>query len=326
LPLVNGTSSAPGLSDAHPSPVLPPMLSYQLQGPSRLSPDYVVNVPTQPSMTYATATGTSLTYGRPTHAFTSPLAYSMTPSSPPLPSPTLTESPIDDSEHTYPCTHQRNMSFIRRTPTLRSPASTSTLAYNLTADMIPSTPTTPTRHYPGRPLPQLPGPPFPFTGERSVNTQTPMIRNAVLFPPPSPEGQAGPAHGQYAGVTDLDVLAARVLEDGHDGRNYENLLRIEEFAGPAAHPAVPTTLEPHLALPPSGRVKLERRRVTKDGRVKLKLTLMGVVVDKCSICLSQFKDTEVACLGTHCRHAFHEYCLKCWIVKSRTCPLCRAEV
>jgi hypothetical protein len=42
----------------------------------------------------------------------------------------------------------------------------------------------------------------------------------------------------------------------------------------------------------------------KDGRVKLKLTLMGIVVDKCGICLTQFKDAEVACLGTHCQHAY----------------------
>lgn len=83
------------------------------------------------------------------------------------------------------------------------------------------------------------------------------------------------------------------------------------MAGPAVSPHTPhrpnkPQSEDHaesLALPPSGRVKVERRRVTKDGRVKLKLTLMEVVVDKCSICLSQFKEAEVACLGTRCPHA-----------------------
>ncbi len=88
------------------------------------------------------------------------------------------------------------------------------------------------------------------------------------------------------------------------------------MAGPAVSPYTPHTPTPHrsrrdgkeaeeegVELPPSGRVKLERRRVTKDGRVKLKLTLMEVVVDKCSICLSQFKEAEVACLGTRCPHA-----------------------
>ena len=103
-----------------------------------------------------------------------------------------------------------------------------------------------------------------------------------------------------------------------------------------------------LQTPPAGRVEVQRRRVTKDGRVKLKLALMGVVVDKCGICLTQFKDAEVACLGTHCQHAyvflvpsscmaqdvewlthrdrFHEYCLKRWIATSRTCPMCRASI
>ncbi|KAI0346695.1 hypothetical protein BDW22DRAFT_1323536 [Trametopsis cervina] len=77
------------------------------------------------------------------------------------------------------------------------------------------------------------------------------------------------------------------------------------------------------SLPPSGRVKVERRRQTKNGRVKLKLTLMGVSVDKCSICLSQFKDAEVACFGAHCQHAFHEYCLERWSAVNPSCPLCR---
>ena len=81
----------------------------------------------------------------------------------------------------------------------------------------------------------------------------------------------------------------------------QDLLRIAEMAGPAVSPS--KLEEEAIPLPPSGRVKLERRRVTKDGRVKLKLTLMDTVVDKCSICLSQFKDAEVACLGTNCPHA-----------------------
>ena len=53
---------------------------------------------------------------------------------------------------------------------------------------------------------------------------------------------------------------------------------------------------------PLGRVEVLRRRVTKDGRTKLKLALMGVVVDKCGICLSQFKEATSACL-TPCQHA-----------------------
>lgn len=84
----------------------------------------------------------------------------------------------------------------------------------------------------------------------------------------------------------------------------QDLLRISEFAGPAPRHDNPFALGADtLKVPPSGRVQLQRRRAMKDGRVKLKLTLMGVAVDKCGICLSQFKDADVACLGTHCEHA-----------------------
>ena len=78
---------------------------------------------------------------------------------------------------------------------------------------------------------------------------------------------------------------------------------MSEFAGPA-NTQDPFLLDSDtLKIPPAGRVQLQRRRTMRDGRVKLKLTLMGSTVDKCGICLSQFKDTEVACLGTSCQHA-----------------------
>lgn len=74
-------------------------------------------------------------------------------------------------------------------------------------------------------------------------------------------------------------------------------LTMPKTEGPA------TALEaPSIQLPPSGRVELKRRRVTDDGRVKLKLTLMNVVVNKCGICMSQFKEAEIACHGGHCAH------------------------
>ena len=80
---------------------------------------------------------------------------------------------------------------------------------------------------------------------------------------------------------------------------------MSEFIGPAAsaspsQPTPPTQDEQPLI----GRVEVERRRVTKDGRVKLKLTLLGVVVDKCGICLSQFKDEELAALAPVCQHSY----------------------
>lgn len=53
-----------------------------------------------------------------------------------------------------------------------------------------------------------------------------------------------------------------------------------------------------------GRVEVRRRRVMKDGRVKLKLSLLGVAIDNCGVCLSQFRDSEWAALGPRCQHSY----------------------
>ena len=53
---------------------------------------------------------------------------------------------------------------------------------------------------------------------------------------------------------------------------------------------------------PVGSVEVLRRRVTKEGKTKLKLALLGTVVDRCNICLSQFKEGAMAGL-LPCAHA-----------------------
>ncbi|KAF8122141.1 hypothetical protein EV363DRAFT_1156260 [Boletus edulis] len=75
-----------------------------------------------------------------------------------------------------------------------------------------------------------------------------------------------------------------------------------------------------------GKVELVRRRVTRDGRVKLKMILFGVAVEKCAICMTQFKGDDVGILGATCHHAFHETCLATWLDRSQTCPLCRERL
>lgn len=72
-----------------------------------------------------------------------------------------------------------------------------------------------------------------------------------------------------------------------------------------------------------GDVEVERRRKTKDGRIKLKLILLDSPVDKCGICLTQFRGNNAARLGSICRHAFHDKCLGRWLIRSKTCPMCR---
>ena len=75
-----------------------------------------------------------------------------------------------------------------------------------------------------------------------------------------------------------------------------------------------------------GNVEVERVRTTADSRPKLKLVLSDVPVDRCGICSMQFKDNELARLGSLCRHGFHEKCLGRWLSTSMTCPTCRVPL
>ncbi|CAE6456662.1 unnamed protein product [Rhizoctonia solani] len=86
--------------------------------------------------------------------------------------------------------------------------------------------------------------------------------------------------------TDLDLLISRLEENeaSRQGANYEQLLTVGEVLGPAHPPAPRPDFDLNVGL-----IEIQRRRVMKDGRVKLKLSLMGVGVDKCGICLTQFK-------------------------------------
>jgi hypothetical protein len=58
----------------------------------------------------------------------------------------------------------------------------------------------------------------------------------------------------------------------------------------------------YVDIPLVGQIEVQRRRKLKDGRVKLKLRLMGVSVNICGICLMQFKDKEMGALTPKCQH------------------------
>ncbi|KAG6830248.1 hypothetical protein H0H87_008775 [Tephrocybe sp. NHM501043] len=117
---------------------------------------------------------------------------------------------------------------------------------------------------------------------------TPVFSNQLASPRPTP----------YSEITDLDILVSRISdEERHDGSNYDALLLLSEFIGPASsprstsqsvsvthanlaqhvqpNPISPTTaarmLTVSVNVPRLGDVRVERRRTTKDGRVKLKL-------------------------------------------------------
>ncbi|KAF9010126.1 hypothetical protein BDQ17DRAFT_1347587 [Cyathus striatus] len=101
-------------------------------------------------------------------------------------------------------------------------------------------------------------------------------------------------------------------------------------ATPARTTAISSPLSPgssiNLNISLTGRIDIERHRITSDGRVKLKLGLLGVAVDRCGICLSQFRGDDLAGLGSVCKHAFHQKCIKKWLDRNKTCPMCRVPL
>lgn len=76
----------------------------------------------------------------------------------------------------------------------------------------------------------------------------------------------------------------------------------------------------------TGRIEVARRRTTTAGRVKVKLTLLGVRVDTCGACLAQFRGGDAAAAAARCGHAFHAACYERWRARASTCPLCRAPL
>lgn len=43
----------------------------------------------------------------------------------------------------------------------------------------------------------------------------------------------------------------------------------------------------------------------------------------CVICLDDMKDGELSRRLPQCNHIFHETCVKPWLIKNRSCPICR---
>lgn len=86
---------------------------------------------------------------------------------------------------------------------------------------------------------------------------------------------------------------------------------LEEIIGPAASLQANNRRMALLEEVPTGKIEVLRRRVTKDGRKKLKLALLGIVVDKCGICLSQFKEDAEASL-LPCQHASVAQTFRIW--------------
>uniref|UniRef100_A0A7N0TC20 RING-type domain-containing protein n=1 Tax=Kalanchoe fedtschenkoi TaxID=63787 RepID=A0A7N0TC20_KALFE len=68
----------------------------------------------------------------------------------------------------------------------------------------------------------------------------------------------------------------------------------------------------------------------KDALIRQKLTCPSVGgggggASTCAICLEEFSRRALV-IKTRCGHAFHGSCIARWLIKSGTCPLCRAHL
>ncbi|SCZ93469.1 BZ3500_MvSof-1268-A1-R1_Chr6-3g08681 [Microbotryum saponariae] len=122
--------------------------------------------------------------------------------------------------------------------------------------------------------------------------------------------------------TELDLLLAR-LDHEVDGNQYDDLTTLGEMMGSARELGAS---QAELEMLDVAVVELERRRIDKRGKVKQKLSVVGVRCVDCTICLARFKVGERAVVLPECLHAFHETCIVRWLTRSRTCALCRANI
>ncbi|KDE05568.1 hypothetical protein MVLG_04063 [Microbotryum lychnidis-dioicae p1A1 Lamole] len=122
--------------------------------------------------------------------------------------------------------------------------------------------------------------------------------------------------------TELDLLLAR-LDHEVGGNQYDDLTTLGEMMGSARELGASQS---ELEMLDVAVVELERRRIDKRGKVKQKLSVVGVRCVDCTICLARFKVGERAVVLPECLHAFHETCIVRWLTRSRTCALCRANI
>ncbi|GAA5877697.1 hypothetical protein JCM3774_006645 [Rhodotorula dairenensis] len=209
----------------------------------------------------------------------------------------------------------------------------------------PPLPRRPTRREPPAPPVAISASAAPSTTEDAtipqVTAQGQVAAPTTASPSsvPQPTMTSPPVSPGLSMYTDLDLLLARLesQENGTEGQatgsgasadssaprggqNYEDLLLLSDVLGQAVPSgATPAELAETLTV---ARVECERRRVTKSGKVKSKLSVVGVRCVDCAICLARFKVDQFAVVLPD----FHEHCVRSWFRLSRHCPVCRDEV
>lgn len=73
-------------------------------------------------------------------------------------------------------------------------------------------------------------------------------------------------------------------------------------------------------------VVVDSRRVNASGKVKIKLSVLGVRVTNCPVCLAQYRGDDAAVLMPRCGHIAHASCARRWYRESDACMVCREKL
>lgn len=205
----------------------------------------------------------------------------------------------------------------------RVPASTAGISLSQTVSSSPtvertsaivSTPTTSTTNAP------------PAAAVEDTTSPTTITTAAS---PPVAEGEpcsstntrSTPRRDASLGLTDFDLLVASLDHPSSGGRSYDRLCAISDFLGPAKRTSLSASQLSSLSV---GMIECDSRRITKEGKVKQKLSCVGVRVDKCPICIAQFREGQRAVI-LNCGHIMHEVCGRELFRRTDRCGVCRAS-
>lgn len=154
--------------------------------------------------------------------------------------------------------------------------------------------------------------------EQLVEVDAPDTISSTVAPT-TPRQPSPPQEPEFTEYTDADVYASRL--EG-TAREFENLHDIIDFVAQEEPTATPEMLNSLLCAP----VEVESRRVNANGKVKVKLSVLGVRVTNCPVCLSQFRSGDSAVLLPNCGHVAHDGCARKWLKRSDTCMVCRTRL
>jgi hypothetical protein len=122
------------------------------------------------------------------------------------------------------------------------------------------------------------------------------------------------------------VMVCAVVRASHSSA-HDHTITTEEGQQPqaVAPPAAPQVVS---GISPESVANLLRQALTLSPDKGCSITAArpagaGSTTDDCTICKERYKGRDYT-IGLHCRHVYHLLCLLPWLLKTNTCPTCRA--